>query len=77
MEATGAPDGAQAGAARRRSRWWYAAPLLLAAVGGIVAYFALRGDDPRLARNCLVVGGVITAACVAVQAGLATGAILP
>lgn len=78
METTEAPHGeAMESRPQRRSRWWYAAPLLLAIVGGVVAYLALRGDDPRLARNCLVVGGATTAACVAMQAGLLTGAFLP
>lgn len=64
-------------AAGGRSRWWYAAPLLLAAVGGVVAYLALRRDDARLARRCLIAGAAVTAACVALQAGMATGALLP
>jgi len=37
-------------------------------VGGVVAYFAVRRDDPRLARNCLVLSVVLMAAGVAVQA---------
>lgn len=78
MEATETPHGpAAASQPRRRSRWWYAAPLFIALVGGVVAYLALRGDDPRLARNCLIVGGVTTVACVAMQAGLGAGAFLP
>jgi len=63
--------------ARRRSRWWYLAPLLLSIVGGVVAYFALRGDDSRMALRCLVLGGAMTAACVAIQAALLAGALLP
>ncbi|MDD9808296.1 MAG: hypothetical protein OXU25_00495 [Thaumarchaeota archaeon] len=82
METSGTPARAgvgamEAGTARQRSRWWYIVPLFLAIVGGVVAYFAVRRDDPRLARNCLVLGVALTAACVALQAGILTGAFLP
>ena len=78
MEPAEPPHGVEeSGPARGRSRWWYLAPLLLAIVGGVVAYFAVRRDDPRLARNCLVLGVALTAACVTLQAGIITGAFLP
>lgn len=80
MEAMGEPReerSAGDGPARRRSRWWYLAPILLSVVGGVVAYLALRGDDPRMARRCLVLGGAITAACVALQAAIWAGTLLP
>lgn len=43
----------------RRSRWWYLLPIFLTIVGGVIAYFVLRHDDPQKARNCLVLGIVI------------------
>ena len=43
----------------RRSRWWYLLPIFLTIVGGVIAYFVLRHDDPQKARNCLVFGIVI------------------
>ena len=48
-----------------RSRWWFLLPITLQFVGGIIAYFALRQDDPAKARNCLLLGAVLTALWVA------------
>lgn len=42
------------------SRWWYLVPIILGFVGGIIAYVALRKDDPKLAKRCLIVGILIT-----------------
>ena len=42
-----------------RSRWWYLLPILLDVVGGIIAYFVLRHDDPPKAKNCLLLGIVL------------------
>ncbi|MDD9808934.1 MAG: hypothetical protein OXU86_07160 [Thaumarchaeota archaeon] len=78
MEPAEPPHGVEeSGPARGRSRWWYLAPLLLAIVGGVVAYFALRRDDPRLARNCLVLGIALTVVSVAVQAAIVAADPLP
>lgn len=44
-----------------KSRWWYLLPIFFSIIGGIIAYFVLRHDDPRLAKNCLVVGGIMFA----------------
>jgi len=47
---------------RTRSKWWYLVPILFDGIpGGIVAYFAIRYDDPRKAKNCLYLGIIITA----------------
>ena len=43
-----------------RSRWWYLVPILFGLVGGIIGYFALRKDDPKKAKNCLIIGGILT-----------------
>ena len=43
-----------------RSRWWYLVPILFGLVGGIIGYFALRKDDPKKAKNCLILGGILT-----------------
>jgi len=52
--------------ARTRSNWWYLVPLLFDGIpGGVVAYFAIRYDDPRKAKNCLYLGIIITAIGVA------------
>ena len=41
---------------RPRSNWWFALPIFLGIVGGIIAYFVLRNDDPGKAKNCLYLG---------------------
>lgn len=41
---------------REKSAWWYLAPLLIGLIGGLVAYFLIRKDDPKKARNCLIIG---------------------
>ena len=44
---------------KERSNWWYLVPIFLGLIGGIVAYFALRNDDRRKARNCLFLGIIL------------------
>ena len=39
-----------------RSKWWYIIPIFLGVIGGVVAWFALRSHDRRLAKNCLILG---------------------
>ena len=39
-----------------RSRVWYLVPIFFGLIGGIIAYFAIRGDDPQKAKKCLYVG---------------------
>ena len=52
--------------ARTRSKWWYLVPIIFDGIpGGVVAYFAIRYDDPRKAKNCLYLGIIITAIGVA------------
>jgi len=41
---------------RIRSRWWYLCPIFIGLIGGIIAYFALRRDDPQKAKKCLLLG---------------------
>ena len=57
----GAPGAASVQQASRRSNWWFLLPIFLHAVGGIVAFFVLREDDVRKARNCLYLGLSLTA----------------
>ena len=40
--------------------WWYCAPIFFGLFGGLFAYFMLRKKIPRLARNCLIIGIVLT-----------------
>ena len=43
-------------AERPRSNAWFLLPIFLGLIGGIIAFFILRHDDPRKARNCLYLG---------------------
>ena len=46
---------------KQRSKAWYILPIFLGILGGIMGFFVLRNDSPRMARNCLMIG-VITIA---------------
>lgn len=43
----------------KRSNWWYVLPILFSILGGIIAYFAIRYDDAKKARNCLILGTIL------------------
>jgi len=42
-----------------RSNIWYLLPIFLGLIGGVIAYFVLRTDDPKKANNCLYLGIVL------------------
>ncbi|AJW70967.1 hypothetical protein [Nitrosopumilus adriaticus] len=42
-----------------RSNAWFLLPVFLGIIGGIIAFFILRRDDPRKAKNCLYLGVVL------------------
>ncbi len=44
---------------KKRSNWWFLLPILLGLIGGIIAFFVLKRDDPRKAKNCLYIGIVL------------------
>ncbi|GKS67493.1 hypothetical protein YTPLAS73_10400 [Nitrosarchaeum sp.] len=44
---------------KSRSNGWYVLPIFLGWIGGIIAYFILRNDDPRKAKNCLYLGIIL------------------
>lgn len=44
-----------------RSGWWFLLPIFLHMAGGIMAFFILRQDDARKARNCLYLGLALSA----------------
>lgn len=46
---------------RRRSSWWFLLPILFSVIGGIIAYFIIKEDDPKKAKNCLLLGAILTA----------------
>ena len=41
---------------KSRSNAWFLLPIFFGMIGGIIAFFILRQDDPRKARNCLYLG---------------------
>jgi len=53
-----------------RSRLWYLVPIFFGLIGGIIAYFAIRRDDPQKARKCLWVGIILTAINVIINISL-------
>ncbi|MFB5612468.1 MAG: hypothetical protein ACE5RL_04115 [Nitrosarchaeum sp.] len=42
-----------------RSNIWYLLPIFVGLIGGIIAYFVLRHDDPKKAKRCLYIGMVL------------------
>jgi uncharacterized membrane protein YeaQ/YmgE (transglycosylase-associated protein family) len=41
---------------KSRSSMWYLLPIFVGLIGGIIAYWILRHDDPKKAKKCLYVG---------------------
>ena len=46
---------------KRRSGAWYLLPIFLSIIGGVIAYFVIKEDDPKKAKNCLYLGIILTA----------------
>ena len=44
---------------KSRSNTWYLLPVFVGLIGGIIAYFILRRDDPKKAKKCLYLGIVL------------------
>ena len=42
--------------AKQRGNAWFLLPIILGIVGGVIAFFVLRQDDPAKAKNCLYIG---------------------
>ncbi len=57
---------------RPRSNWWYLLPIFFSLIGGIIAYFAIRHDDPRKAKKCLYLGIILTMISIIINIGLAS-----
>ncbi|QMU55061.1 MAG: hypothetical protein GKS07_09315 [Nitrosopumilus sp.] len=49
---------------KQRSGAWYLLPIFLTVIGGIIAYFAIKNDDPKKAKNYMYLGIALTAAGV-------------
>ncbi len=52
---------------RPRSNWWFLLPIFLGLIGGVIAYFVLRHDDPRKAKNCLYLAIVLAIFGIAIN----------
>jgi len=39
-----------------RSGFWYLLPIVFGIIGGVIAYFVIKQDDPIKAKNCLYLG---------------------
>ena len=46
---------------KKRSGLWYLLPIFLTIIGGVIAYFVIKDDDPKKAKNCLYLGIILTA----------------
>jgi len=46
---------------RPRSIVWFILPTLFSIIGGVIAYFVLKNDDPSKAKNCLWLGIILSA----------------
>ena len=44
---------------KARSNKWFLLPIFVGVVGGIIAFFILRHDDPEKAKNCIYLSLVL------------------
>ena len=51
---------------RKRSGLWFLLPILLSVIGGLIAYFIIKEDDPKKAKNCLLLGIILTSISFAI-----------
>jgi len=45
---------------KNHSDAWYILPIFFTIIGGIIAYYVIKDDDPKKAKNCLVLGILLT-----------------
>ncbi len=45
---------------RKRSWVWFLLPVFIQVIGGIIAYYALKPDESRMAKDCLYIGITLT-----------------
>ena len=39
---------------------WYVISILFGIIGGLIAYVILKNDSPKLAKNCLIIGVILS-----------------
>ena len=44
---------------KSRSHMWYLLPIFVGLIGGVIAYWILRHDDPKKAKKCVYIGIVL------------------
>ena len=54
---------------------WYLLPIFVGLIGGIIAYWILRHDDPKKAKKCLCVG--IALAIIGIVINILIGTQIP
>ena len=45
---------------RSRSSLWFLHPIFFSVIGGVIAFFVIKEDDPKKAKNCLYLGIILT-----------------
>ena len=56
---------------------WWLLPIFLSWIGGLIAWLVVKDRDPRMARNCLILGIILTVAPIAIIFLIAFIGILP
>lgn len=51
---------------RKRSSLWFLLPIFFNIIGGVIAYFIIKDDDPSKAKNCLWLGIILSAIGIAI-----------
>ncbi len=51
---------------RKRSSFWFLLPIFFNIIGGVIAYFIIKDDDPSKAKNCLWLGIILSAISIAI-----------
>jgi len=46
---------------RKKSSFWFLLPIFFNVIGGTIAYFVIKEDDPKKAKNCLYLGIILAA----------------
>ncbi len=55
-----------------RSNIWYLLPIFVGLIGGVIAYFILRNDDSKKAKNCLYVGILLAVVGIIIEIVIVT-----
>jgi hypothetical protein len=53
-----------------KSNWWYLLPIFLGAIGGVIAWAALKSHDGKLAKNSLILGVILNVFEIMIFTGL-------